>query len=310
MELFIGNLKETVIPIALSKWRGRKKAAAAQERKKQEAAAASGGDPDLQGRDILGKPAEVEVDPLLSQLEMEPYEGVFDDYFELVRQFSQITLFAAAFPLGAALAALNNCMEIKADSYKLVHMTRRATPRRALNIGAWIRAFEFLSITSIMTNLGIITVTASYARAVVGSVSPDEEFFWMLVIEHLLLVVRFVFMAVVEGIPSWVRTQRAKERYRASRIERIHKVALVLQSQCAKGDTRTNGDLRSADLRGVRISNVRGDLLLAWGSVIVLRYRRESDLLQNGQFRLRIFQGQRQQAAAARILAPESAARE
>lgn len=220
MELLIGNLKETVIPIALSKWRGRKKAAAAQERKKQEAASKNGVDADLQARDVLAKDPEVEVDPLSSQLEMEPYEGVFEDYFELVRQFSQITLFAAAFPLGAALAALNNCMEIKADTYKLVHMTRRATPRRALNIGAWIRAFEFLSITSIMTNLGIITVTASYARAVVGSVSADEELFWILVIEHILLVVRFVFMAVVEGIPSWVRTQRAKERYRASRVRR------------------------------------------------------------------------------------------
>lgn len=219
VELVVGNLKETVIPIAMSKWSNRKKAKATAERKKREAAVAAGVDPDMQsGGDALAKEKEVDLDPLSTQLEMDAYDGVFEDYFELVRQFSQITLFAAAFPLGAALAALNNCIEVKADTYKLVHMTRRASPRRALNIGAWIRAFEFLSITSIMTNLGIITVTASYAQSVVGTgVTHEEEFFWMLVIEHLLLLVRFVFMAVVEGIPSWVRDQRAKERYLASK---------------------------------------------------------------------------------------------
>lgn len=221
MELFIGNLKETVVPIALSKWRSRKKVAAVAERKKKESADAGASDVSSVRDGIApAKVKQVEMDPISTQLEMDSYEGVFDDYFELVRQFSQITLFAAAFPLGAVLAALNNCIEVKADTFKLVQMTRRATPRRALNIGAWIRAFEFVSIASIMTNLGIITITAGYAKSVVGAVSVDEEFFWMLVIEHLLLVVRFIFMAVVEGIPSWVKTQRAKERYRMSRQRR------------------------------------------------------------------------------------------
>lgn len=216
MELIVGNVKETVIPIILSKWRARKKAAAAAEKKKKDAAVAAGIDPDLQSTsNVLAKEPEVAVDPLSSQLEMDSYDGVFDDYFELVRQFSQITLFAAAFPLGAALAALNNCIEVKADAYKLVHMTRRAAPRRALNIGAWIRAFEFISISSIMTNLGIITVTASYASSVVGR---DEEMFYMLVIEHILLLVRTIFQTVIAGnVPAWVREDRQLERYQLQR---------------------------------------------------------------------------------------------
>ena len=188
----------------------------------EEGCSRSGAKEKRQRSSVFEKPTPVVLDPISEQLEMEPDDGVFDDYFELVRQFSQITLFAAAFPLGAALAALNNCIEVRADTYKMVHMSRRATPRRALNIGAWIHAFEFLSITSIMTNLGIITVTAKYARSVVGQVSQNEELFWMLVIEHGLLVVRFIFMAVIEGIPSWVKTQRAKERYRASRSRQKH----------------------------------------------------------------------------------------
>ena len=220
MELVIGNIKETVIPIFLSKWRSRKKVAAAAEKKKEAAAAAAGVDRDLQtSSDLSGKEPEIIVDPITSQLEMDSYEGVFDDYFELVRQFSQITLFAAAFPLGAALAALNNCIEVKADTYKLVHMTRRSAPRRALNIGAWIRAFEFISVSSIMTNLGIITVTASYAKAVVGTFAEDEYFvfFIVIVVEHLIFVLRALFTTIISNTPTWVRDSRAKERFLASR---------------------------------------------------------------------------------------------
>lgn len=199
VELVIGNLKETVIPIFMSRRKRAAKAAEAARKKREE-------NPDLDESECFVEPSE--LDPISTQLDMQPYGGVFGDYFELVRQFSQISLFAAAFPLGALLAALNNFIEIYTDSYKLINMTRRSSPRRALNIGAWIRAFEFLSIMSIMTNLGIITVTAKYADAVVGKgITQTEEYFWMIVIEHLLLVVRFAFMTLFEGIPSWVRDQ-------------------------------------------------------------------------------------------------------
>lgn len=209
VELVIGNVKEVIVPIFLA--RRRKKAKLAEALKKKREA-----NPDMDEAECFVEPAD--LDPISTQLEMEPYEGVFGDYFELVRQFSQISLFAAAFPLGALLATVNNFIEIYTDSYKLVHMSRRASPRRALNIGAWIRAFEFLSIISIMTNLGIITVTAKYADAVVGKgISRMEEYFWMIVIEHLLLVARFAFMTMSDGIPSWVRDQRAKERFLASK---------------------------------------------------------------------------------------------
>lgn len=209
IELIIGNVKETIIPIFLARRKRKAKMAEALKKKKEE-------NPELDESECFVEPSD--LDPISTQLDMEPYDGVFGDYFELVRQFSQITLFAAAFPLGALLATLNNFMEIYTDSYKLVNMTRRASPRRALNIGAWIRAFEFISVVSVMTNLGIITVTAKYADAVVGKgISKTEEYFWMIVIEHVLIVARFAFMTLFEGIPSWVRDHRAKERFLASK---------------------------------------------------------------------------------------------
>lgn len=209
-ELVIGNVKEVALPIFLAKRKKSQQLAAAVEKMKAD-------NPDLDESECVVDPNSLE-DPITAQMKLDKYEGVFGDYFELVRQFSQITLFAAAFPLGAVLALLNNFIEIYSDTYKMVYMTRRAAPRRALDIGAWIRAFEFISIMSVMTNLGIITVTANYADAVVGrGVTKTEEYFWMIVIEHLLLTARFAFMTLFEGIPSWVRDQRAKERFLASK---------------------------------------------------------------------------------------------
>jgi anoctamin-10 len=209
-ELLIGNVKEVLIPIFMSQRKKKAKMAAAVEKMKEE-------NPDLEESECVVDPATLD-NPIDEQLEMEEDDGVFGDYFELVRQFSQISLFAAAFPLGALLALLNNLMEVYSDMYKMVNMTRRTSPKRALNIGAWLHAFEFISIMSVMTNLGIITVTAGYADVVVGKgISKTQEYFWMIVIEHLLLVARFAFMTLFEGIPSWVRDQRAKERFLASK---------------------------------------------------------------------------------------------
>lgn len=209
VELIIGNVKETIIPIFLARRKRKAVMAEALKKKREE-------NPELEESECFVVPGD--LDPISTQLDMEPYDGVFEDYFELVRQFSQITLFAAAFPLGAVLALLNNLIEVYTDTYKLVHMTRRSSPRRALNIGAWIRAFEFISIMSVMTNLGIITVTANYADKVVGvGVSKTDEYFWMIVIEHVLIVTRFAFMTLFEGIPSWVRDHRAKERFLAAK---------------------------------------------------------------------------------------------
>lgn len=88
---------------------------------------------------------------------MEEYEGVFDDYAEMVVaredheewlslcvcvcvsqvvQFGYVTLFAAAFPMAATLALVNNIIEIRIDAMKMVTATQRAEYSVAADIGA------------------------------------------------------------------------------------------------------------------------------------------------------------------------------
>ncbi|OSX68804.1 hypothetical protein BU14_2223s0001, partial [Porphyra umbilicalis] len=210
IELVTGNIKETVLPVYMA---SRKKAAAvaardAATKAREEAAAAA------------ASPLPPENDVVLTQAALSPDEGVFGDYFELVRQFSYISLFASAFPVGATVAALNNLGELYADTFKLCRLTRRPSPARALTIGAWMRAFEFISVASIATNLAIIAVTRDAASSVVGGGrSKTEEYFAMVLVEHLLLLVRYVAGSVLEGCPRWVRDARAKEQYQRTKRE-------------------------------------------------------------------------------------------
>lgn len=115
------------------------------------------------------------------------YGGVFDQYLELMRQFSQIVLFSAAFPLGALLSLLSGYIEIYWERYKWIHWVRRPFPQRAVSIGAWYYALEAISIALVMTNLGIVFVTNGEEMAKFFSWSSTSRLFVAVVLEHVLV---------------------------------------------------------------------------------------------------------------------------
>ncbi|VDO69994.1 unnamed protein product [Schistosoma mattheei] len=91
-----------------------------------------------------------------------PYEGLFDEYLEMVLQFGFITIFVAAFPLAPFFALLNNWIEIRLDAKKLVCETRRPLAERAQNIGVWFRILEFLVRLAVISNAFIIAFRSSF----------------------------------------------------------------------------------------------------------------------------------------------------
>ena len=65
----------------------------------------------------------------------------------VVRRYGYLTLFAVAFPLVAALALLNNLVEIRSDSGKLCASFRRPIPYGACDIGAMLRLVVIFCIS-------------------------------------------------------------------------------------------------------------------------------------------------------------------
>ncbi|XP_073052798.1 anoctamin-like protein At1g73020 [Primulina eburnea] len=141
-------------------------------------------------------------------------DGLFDDFLELVLQFGMTTMFACAFPLAFAFSAVNNIAEIRTDALKLLTMMRRPIPRSDATIGAWLNIFQFLIVASICTNS--ILLVCLYDKEGKWSLSPGLAA--ILVMEHVLLFVKFGFSRIVPEEPAWVRAARKKT---AAQVEQI-----------------------------------------------------------------------------------------
>ncbi|KAK4349877.1 hypothetical protein RND71_029190 [Anisodus tanguticus] len=133
-------------------------------------------------------------------------DGLFDDFLELALQFGMIMMFACAFPLGFAFATLNNITEIRTDALKLLAMLRRPIPRPDATIGAWLNIFQFLIVMSICTNC--ILLVCLYDHEGKWKISPGLAA--ILIMEHVLLLIKFVFSRIVPEEPAWIGANRMK----------------------------------------------------------------------------------------------------
>ncbi|KAG8380058.1 hypothetical protein BUALT_Bualt07G0154000 [Buddleja alternifolia] len=141
-------------------------------------------------------------------------DGLFDDFLELVLQFGMIMMFACAFPLAFAFAAVNNLMEIRTDALKLLATMRRPIPRADATIGAWLNIFQFLIVMSICTNSALLVCL--YDREGNWNLSPGLAA--ILVMEHVLLFIKFGFSRIVPEEPAWVRAARRKNATQAEQM--------------------------------------------------------------------------------------------
>lgn len=133
-------------------------------------------------------------------------DGLFDDFLELALQFGMIMMFACAFPLAFVFSAVNNFIEIRTDALKLLVMFKRPVPRAAPTIGAWSNIFQFLIMMSICTNSALLVWL--YDQEGKWKIEPGLAA--ILIMEHVLLLIKFGFSRFVPEEPAWVRANRMK----------------------------------------------------------------------------------------------------
>lgn len=136
------------------------------------------------------------------------HEGLFDDYLELALQFGIVVMFASFFPLVAVLALLNNLVEIRSDSFKLLEMMKRPVPHVVGSIGAWLHIFQYLSGAAIVSNCLLLLLMFDKE----GEWRMDPGLAGVLVLEHALLAARFGLAWFVPEVPAWVKAKRRKQR--------------------------------------------------------------------------------------------------
>lgn len=90
------------------------------------------------------------------------YFSLFNEFLEMVIQFSFTTIFVAAFPLAPLLALLNNIIEIRLDAIKMVSLERRLVPTKANDIGVWTDVLEAISVLAVIANGLVIGISSDF----------------------------------------------------------------------------------------------------------------------------------------------------
>ncbi|XP_069377990.1 anoctamin-9-like isoform X5 [Paralichthys olivaceus] len=88
--------------------------------------------------------------------------SLFNEFLEMVIQFSFTTIFVAAFPLAPLLALINNIFEIRLDAIKMVRLERRLVPRKTNDIGVWTKVLEVIGVLAVIANGLVIGVTSDF----------------------------------------------------------------------------------------------------------------------------------------------------
>uniref|UniRef100_A0A3B5Q3K2 Anoctamin n=1 Tax=Xiphophorus maculatus TaxID=8083 RepID=A0A3B5Q3K2_XIPMA len=88
--------------------------------------------------------------------------SLFNEFLEMVIQFSFTTTFVAAFPLAPLLALLNNIIEIRLDAIKMVRYERRLIPRKTSDIGIWTKVLEVVGVFAVIVNALVIGISSDF----------------------------------------------------------------------------------------------------------------------------------------------------
>ena len=148
--------------------------------------------------------------------------GIYWEYNEMAIQFGYCIMFAAAAPWASTLCLLNNAFERKADAMRMLYGQQRPVYLGASNIGAWASVFEALSFAAIVSNIAILGVTSDSLREVYGM--DDSTVLWLcLILEHAIIVWKFVVAVRVKDAPLWVLKARAYQEWLVARGEEDEK---------------------------------------------------------------------------------------
>uniref|UniRef100_A0A673XTF4 Anoctamin n=1 Tax=Salmo trutta TaxID=8032 RepID=A0A673XTF4_SALTR len=88
--------------------------------------------------------------------------SLFNEFLEMVVQFSFTTIFVAAFPLAPLLALINNIFEIRLDAIKMVSLERRLVPKKTNDIGIWTKVLEAIGVLAVIANGLVIGVSSDF----------------------------------------------------------------------------------------------------------------------------------------------------
>jgi anoctamin-10 len=144
----------------------------------------------------------------MKELERDELE-LFDDYLEMIMTFGYITLFAAAFPLGATLTCIFIYIEVRSDIFKLEKCARRPMSKKTHDIGTWMFALNTLTYVSIFTNIMLTCFASQQIDTLLPFLKDYKDFsktsiLTVVSIEHVVIVLVLLFKWLYDREPLWL----------------------------------------------------------------------------------------------------------
>lgn len=75
----------------------------------------------------------------------------FDDYLEIVTNYSYLVMLSSCFPIAPVLILLAHFIEVIHDKYKILFIYQRALPKKFEGIGFWKQLLIGITYFSILT---------------------------------------------------------------------------------------------------------------------------------------------------------------
>lgn len=157
------------------------------------------------------------------------YDGTIDDFAEIIIQYGYLVLFGVAFPPAAIISLLNNLIELRTDSYKILAFHKRPPVAISPNIGRWLPIIRFLSNLSTVTIVAVLTITTPDLVVVLDTALPagivqqlnDQPLISFVVAEHVLFFIRWIVTAFIADTPGSTFRLRARRSFLLSRCLNI-----------------------------------------------------------------------------------------
>lgn len=134
-------------------------------------------------------------------------------------------LFAPAFPLAPLLALINNLIEIRSSSYRLVKGYRRPAWKAREGIGTWMSVLNTLGFLAVITNAAMISFVGRQ-RGRELNIAPymidgfhkrlEISALWLnfASVEHMAMLLRVIILATYPKTPAWIRTCKETLEFR------------------------------------------------------------------------------------------------
>ena len=155
----------------------------------------------------------------LEELERDEHE-LFDDFMEMVVTFGYITLFGAAFVLGAPCIFVFILIEARSDIFRLEATCRRPMPGKTYHIGSWSVLLAGFCFFSVFSNIIISCYTTSQMDHLLPGFKeyrehPSTATTTVFCLEHALFLVIFGFKLFLDAEPAWIKLYLARRAHRA-----------------------------------------------------------------------------------------------